>query len=283
MKYIKLLRFDMRNGMLKNPMLFIIPVLVALIACLDLTSRISSLNELNYFDVKAQGSFADYMVYIYGGMDKYEPQKGDPFIFPIRWAVVFLSVSFITLNYPYRDMQSFGQQILVRTKGRVVWWLSKCGWNVLSTLLYHCLLFCAAALLCLAVRGEFSREINKDLMYAVFRMDRMSILPGDAPWPVAMLFLPVLVSLGINLMQMTLSLFVKPIFSFFAVAFLMSSSAYLTSPYLIGNYAMPMRYDMVIQGGVGIVIGLVVSSALIVASVGVGVVRFHQYDILNKD
>lgn len=283
MKYIKLLWFDIRNGVVRNPMLCAVPVIIALIACFDLTNRISSLNEVYYFEVQQKGSIADYIMYIYGGMDKYVPEPSNHFIFPVRWVVVFLSLSFITLNYPYKDMQGFGQQILVRTKGRTVWWLSKCGWNILSVLMYHCLFLGVAALFCFAVQSGFSREINKDLQYVVFEIDRVSIMPGDAPWPFVILVLPVLISMGINLVQMTLSLFIKPIFSFFVVAFLMSSSAYFTSPYLIGNYAMPVRYDMVIKDGVSIAAGIAVSFALIIVSVGIGIIRFHRYDILNED
>jgi len=282
-KYIKLLWFDMRNGMIKKPMLFIIPTMVAFTACVDLTNRISSLNEFGYFDFKLTGGFSDYMMYIYGGMDKYVPDLGDPFVFPVRWTVVFLAVSFITLNYPYTDMQSFGQQILVRTKGRSVWWLSKCGWNILSSLVYHCLFFCVSFLFCISVQGSFSSEINKDLTYAVFQVSRESILSSDVPWPSVMLILPILISIGINLFQMVLSLFIKPIFSFFSVALLIISSSYLISPYLIGNYAMPVRYDMVVNDGVDIKVGLVAAIALIVISVVTGVIRFHKYDILNKD
>lgn len=283
MKYIKLLWFDIRNGMIYNPMLFVIPVMVALIACFDLTNQISALNEFKYFETGIKGDFADYMMYMYGGMDKYVPEPGNPFIFPVRWTVVFLVLPFITLNYPYKDMQGFGQQILVRTRGRTIWWLSKCVWNILSVLVYHCLVFGIAALFGIAVGGGISGEINKDLQYAIFQIARDSVLDNDAPWSFVIILLPVLVSLCINLLQMTLSLFIKPVFSFFVVAFLMISSAYFTSPYLIGNYAMPVRYDMVIKDGVSITVGLVVSLVLIIVAVGVGTIRFHQYDILNKE
>lgn len=283
MKYIKLLWFDIRNGMMRNPMLFVVPVIVTLIACFALSNNVSSLNEVGYFGAEKKGTFADYIMFIYGGMDKYVPDLSDPFVFPVRWVIVFLTLSFITSNYPYKDMQGFGQQILLRTQGRTVWWLSKCGWNILCSLVYHCLIFGTAALFCLAVKGSLFGEINKDLQYAVFEVGRGNVLLDDTPWPFAILVIPVLISLGINLLQMTLSLFVKPIFSFFLIAFLMISSAYFMSPYLIGNYAMPIRCGMVIKDGVGIAIGLAISSVLIIISVGVGMIRFHYYDILNEE
>lgn len=283
MKYIKLLWFDVRIGMMRNPMLFVIPAIISFIACIDLTNRISSLNELHYFETQIKGSFADYMMYLYGGMDKYVPEQGNSFVFPVRWAVMVLALSFLTLNYPYKDMQGVGQQILVRTKGRAAWWLSKCGWNILSVLVYHGILFCITLLFCIAIGGSLSGEINKSLQYMAFQTDMSHIISDKTSWPFVLLVLPAFVSMGINLLQMTLSLFIKPMFSFFVVAFWMISSAYLTSPYLIGNYAMTMRYHMVIKGGVSIVAGFMVSIVLIIISVGIGMIRFHQYDILNED
>ena len=283
MKYIKLLWFDIRNGMARNPMLFVIPAMIALAACVDLTNRISSLNELHYFETQFKGSFADYLMYLYGGMDKYVPELGDPFAFPVRWSVVVLALPFLTLNYPYKDMQEFGRQILIRTKSRTAWWLSKCGWNMLSVLVYHGILFCVTLLFCIAVSGSLSGEINKSLQYVAFQVDVPPVLSDHTPWPLVMLVLPTFVSLGINLLQMTMTLFLKPIFSFFVVAFWMISSAYLTSPYLIGNYAMTMRFDVVIKGGVTMAVGFLASIVLIIISVSVGMVRFHQYDILNED
>lgn len=269
--------------MLLNPALFIIPIIISLIACFDLMNQVSVLNELNYFDTQVKESFADYMVYIYGGMDRYVPKSGNNFLFPIRWLVVFMISPFLVLNYPYRDMQGIGQQILVRTRGRTAWWMSKCIWNVLSVFIYNFLLFATALFFCIAVGGDISGGINSELQYIAFQFDRSSMIYGDEPWSLAIIFLPVLVSISINLMQMTLSLFIKPVFSFFFVAFLLISSAYFTSPYLLGNYAMSMRYDMVVKDGVSVADGTIMALLLIGVSICIGVVRFHRYDILDRD
>lgn len=283
MKYIKLLWFDIRNGIILSPALFVVPLAVAFIACFDLSHQISVLNEFNYMGTWVRESFADYMVYIYGGMDKYVPKSGSNFLFPVRWAIVFLMPAFLTLNYPFRDMQGVGQQILVRTGGRTAWWISKSIWNVFSVLLYHFCIFATALFFCIARGGNIIGEINKELQYRVFRFDRSSLLYDEQFWSLAIIFIPVLVSLSINLLQMTLSLFIKPIFSFLVVAFIMISSAYLTSPYLIGNYAMSMRYDIVIKDGVSMSSGVVISLVSIFAAVFIGVLRFHRYDVLDRD
>ena len=105
--------------------------------------------------------------------------------------------------------------------------------------------------------------------------------PDTTIWTFTMLLSPVFVSVGINLLQMVVALFIKPMFGFLVTAFLMISSAYFTSPYLIGNYAMPMRYDVVIIDGVSASAGILISVILALAVVVIGSIRFHRYDILS--
>lgn len=281
MKYIKLLWFDIRQGLLRKPLLFAIPIIVSLIACFDLADRVSVLNSLAYFGTNTQAGFADFIMYIYGGMDQYTPDSGNPFMFPVRWFVVFLSIAFITLNYPYKDMQAYGQQILVRTKGRTAWWLSKCSWNILSVLVYHGLIFLTAILFCIFTKSNLAGAINKELLYIVFQTEIPHMASNTTIWTFTMLFFPIFVSVRINLLQMMVALFIKPMFSFLITAFLMISSAYFTSPYLVGNYAMPMRYDVVITSGVSASIGMLISTILALTAVIIGSIRFHRYDILS--
>lgn len=281
MKFIKLLWFDLRRGLLQNPLIFGIPVALALVACIDLVNRAAGLNS--YLGTKTQAGFWDFIMYIYGGMDKYILNAGNPMMTPIRWAIVFLSIGFLTLNYPFKDMQTYGQQILIRTKGRTAWWLSKCGWGMFTVLVYHGLIFLTAALFCLVTRGDFTGGFHKALIYAVFQVEQGNMAVGTTVWTAAITILPVFVSLGMNLAQMALSLFIKPIFSFLATGFLMISSAYFTSPYMIGNYAMALRYDLVITEGVHVEAGWILAAALTLAAIVAGCIRFRRYDILNRD
>lgn len=288
MKYIKMIWFDIRRGIVQKPVLFAVPVLVALIACCDLNNRIAVRNELDNHEAngcrtQTEGGSADYMMYIYGGMDRYVPESGNSFVVPVRWLVVFLMISFLTLSYPYKDMQGFGRQILIRTRGRRIWWLSKCLWNIVSVLIYHSLIFGAAALFSIVAGKGITGEINKELQYEVFQIAGDSALSDDIPWPLAIIFLPVLVSICISLLQMTLCLFMKPVYGFLVTACLLISSAYYTSPYLIGNYAMSVRYDPVIKDGVCIAAGLAVSLVLLPVFAGAGMIRFRRYDIWNDD
>ncbi len=275
MRYIKLLWFDIRRGLLGKPLLFTIPVVVSLIACFDLANRAEALNM--YFNT----GFADFIIYIYGGMDIYTPDLGNPFRFLVRWSAVFLSAAFITLNYPYNDMHTYGQQILIRTKGRTEWWLSKCSWNIISVLVYHGMIFLTVISFCIFAELNVTGAVNKELLYTVFQTAAYHMTPGAAVWTFTMPLTPVFVSVGMNLMQMAAALFIKPVFGFLVTVFLMITSAYFTMPCFIGNYAMSMRLDVMITDGVNASAGILISAILAAAAIVIGIIRFNRYDIIS--
>ena len=64
MKYIKLVWFDVRQGLLRKPLLFAVPVVLALIACFDLAARVESMNSFQTFDTQIRAGFADFIMYI---------------------------------------------------------------------------------------------------------------------------------------------------------------------------------------------------------------------------
>ncbi|HBM79808.1 MAG TPA: hypothetical protein DD426_03065 [Clostridiaceae bacterium] len=280
MKYIKLLKFDIQNGILKKQKVYAIAFIIAAVFCFDFS------NSVKIFKLTGQNqsvSFADCILYIYGGMREYIPSPTNPFVFPVIWVLVFLPLCFFTLNYPYQDMQSFGQQVLIRTKGRFLWWLSKCTWNILSSCFYHGVIYLTAFIFSLLSGIGINRNINMEMLQLNFQIKPELLAAGNISFPIFAFLLPVLLSVAINLFQMTLCLFIKPLFSFLTVALLMLSSAYLLSPWMVGNYAMIIRSDLVLKKGVNFNIGFIIVLALFVLSFICGMIRFHYYDILNRD
>ena len=96
------------------------------------------------------------------------------------------------------------------------------------------------------------------------------------------LVLPPLVMIAVNLMQMTLSLFVRPIYSYIITGVLLLASTYYQSPFLIGNYAMPIRSSRMVENGVNPIYGVLFSVGIAIISYLVGLLYFKRYDILRK-
>lgn len=282
MRFIKNILLDLRNGIVKHYSLFVLPALVAAGVFFDAMSGVKK--YLSYWGSDGGTvSFGDYWFYLYGGMKEYVPAPENPFQVPIIWIIVLVSVSFLVLNYPVRDMCGVGSQILVQTGGRSKWWFSKCVWNVLSTFTYHFILITVTVLLCAVYHIDMNIKYNIELQKTLFHMEVDAPLVAHTTIPIVVFILPVLFSMAINLVQMTLSLFIKPVFSFLTVCVLLISSAYFLSPFMLGNYAMPLRCQLIYSGGVSYRLGIIVSVMLMVISVVTGLLCFKRYDILCRE
>ena len=280
MRFIKDLVFDFRQGILRSGTLLLVPAVIAAVTFFDFYAKARRYLEQGM--IQSTVDYGDYWFYLYGGMCEYIPSPDNPFQFPAVWILIFLVLPFIILNYPFRDMYGVGQQILVRSGRRSLWWLSKCCWNFCGTVLYHLIIQAAGLVLSLAFGVEISNRIHMDFINLVFNI-RYQEVWNPSSLPVAALLLPVLVSAAINMLQMTVSLFIRPMFGFFSVAVLLLASAYLLSPLLIGNYAMAFRYDWVLKAGVSMEAGMRIAVILLLLAALTGLVRFWLYDILESE
>jgi hypothetical protein len=262
------------NGLAKNRLLLLTVAIFPLFAYVDVTFRSHLLRD--------SVSSADYLMYLYGGMREYIPNPTEPFMFPPVWMILVLALPFATLSYPLQDVQSFGQQVLYRSKSRHAWWLSKCAWSMLCALTYHLVLMALTLLLCLVFGIPLGSEINSELLARLFQMAPWMIREGTLILDFGCVVTLILVSISLNLLQMLLSLFVKPVFSFLTIAIVALTSCYLMSPLLIGNYAMLIRSNTIIDGGLNFTIGALIALVVALGAVFVGMAKFRHYDILEK-
>lgn len=227
----------------------------------------------------------DYLFYLYGGMQEYVPSPTNAFIFPAIWILVFAACAFVVLNYPLKDLNGSGQYVLVKAKSRSLWWLSKCGWNVISTLFYHFLLILTMVFCCIIVNVPVSLEIHVDLIKMMFELPQGMELNEKTVLPCIVLLTPVLFSVALNLFQMQLSFYIKPIYSYMIFLGILLSSAYFMTPYMIGNYAMPVRYHWILgsESDIFYKTGIVILAFIAIFSIIAGLVRIHDVDILAKE
>lgn len=277
MRFIKLFIFDFKNGILKNKLFFISVITLSIVFCIDFTVKTNIMEKYNF-----SYSFGDVIMYIYGGMKEYTPIREERFSFPAIWVILMMLLLFGTLNYPYNNLHSSGKQILFRTQGRSLWWLSKCMWNIAYNILYHGFIWLCILLYCILSGYEIGFNINTESMMYIFNLHDYELVSNLINIPIYVFMVPILISVVLNLIQMTFSLFVKPIFSFLIMSCITISSAYIMKPYFIGNYAMLIRSDCVINEGINFNIGILISVILIVFTISVGLVRFYHYDILNS-
>lgn len=280
MKFTKLLKYDMRSGFLSGLIRFPIISILVIAYCLDFYLSIG--NAYIFDESIPAGTLIDYLFNVFAGEKEYIPSLTEPFIFPVKWLLFHLFILYSTLYYPSRDLSSLGLNILVRTKGRVAWWISKSIWNVCYVLAMYVIVYITIIIFCFVMGETFSFNITE--MFVNDILDAGSPFDTFQPKLVwSILLLPIFVSIGLNLLQMTLVLFIKPLYSFGVLAIILLASTYYLSPYFPGNYAMPIRSEYVVENGVTFGGGIITSLILVVISVTIGVFYFKRYDILDKE
>lgn len=158
--FFKLVRFDLRNGLAAEWKKF----LTALIVFLGFFS-------LHYLRVTAENVYlqrtgekglpftcADFILSVLGGMRRVGSGEGNMEIFPALWMFFFLLLLFDTLRYPARNLEGMGKTMLLLSRSRRMWWLSKCVWCCCYVWAYFLLLYASAFLMALCLGGEMTLQ-----------------------------------------------------------------------------------------------------------------------------
>lgn len=281
MMFYKLFWYDLKNGFRSTWRRYGAALALFCIMFLSFCMVITGYNVKAKPEVEIPINMGNALMYAFGGMAEFIPDGSNQFKFPTFWMLTYLLLAYTTLYYPFDDLSEFGQNILIRSRSRGMWWFSKCVWNFLSVIAFFLLAWAVFALGCLIAGGSLSMELHPEILTPLSNV----VLDYEAPATLIpqTLLLPLLVMIGLNLLQMTLSLFIKPFYSFMAIAAILLLSAYYLSPFCIGNYAMPLRSHLLVSNGVGLNTGILISSILIVASVVIGGLVFRKRDILKGE
>lgn len=278
MKIYKLLRYDVKQGFLQNKFKLAGIAGIALVSCIQFYMY---KNNFYYKSPAPKGTCMDYLLFLLGGMRKYDPGIESSFIFPVRWLIFHVFVLYATLYYPCRDLLSpVGNVLIIKAQSRGLWWVSKCIWNLLFIISSYMIVFIVNILFCVVAGENISFGITPQLVKEVMGADM--ILQGAMPaLSFYIVLMPMMVSAAISLLEMFFTMLLRPVFSFGILVILLLTSAYWVSPGLIGNYAMPIRSSYLMEQGVSFSSGIIFCSLLSILCVIAGIRYFRKYDILN--
>ena len=276
--FYKCLKYDLKCGLLKEYKKYIIAIGLFIIIGFDFFIK------MNHIEI----TVPDYLFYLFFGMEEYVPSPGNKFRFPALWVAVILYVSYITLYYPYKDLNGYGKNILLNTQSKKTWYLSKCMWVTVSTIIYFLIGFVVLSLFAIISGAETTADVSSNavIKFIQFITTEQNLFYNDAMYykvTILHFILPVIICVMNNLLQLFLSLFIKPFFSFiFTVSYTIASAYYLKC-FMLGNYAMIARSNIFIDNGVNFTDGLIISLIVILMVIISGTVLFSKQDILNKE
>lgn len=267
----QLIQHDLHTGLLSNLPKYL---LGAFVFCFGAIMFFSSAQAM-----ELQGSAFDCAVFIYRGMHVYIPADNEIFPIPMLWLMLQIVIAFLIISYPTQDLYAYGIQVLTRAKSRKLWWLSKCVWNLISVLLFYFMGFIVIIIFSL-LSGDPSFALNEQSNIMINEFVIQSV-PYSKVFT-AVFVLPVLTSCAVSLLQMVLNFILQPIYSYLVVISLLLASAYYSSPFLIGNYSMLLRNEIVYEGGVNTTIGMAVNLLIMLFCIFFGMHYLKRYDILKK-
>ena len=276
--FYKCLKYDLKCGLLKEYKKYIVAIGLFIIIGFDFFIK------MNHIEI----TVPDYLFYFFFGMEEYVPSPGNKFRFPALWVAVILYVSYITLYYPYKDLNGYGKNILLNTQSKKTWYLSKCMWVTVSTIIYFLIGFVVLSLFAIISGAETTADVSSNavIKFIQFITTEQNLFYNDAMYykvTILHFILPVIICVMNNLLQLFLSLFIKPFFSFiFTVSYTIASAYYLKC-FMLGNYAMIARSNIFIDNGVNFTDGLIISLIVILMVIISGTVLFSKQDILNKE
>ena len=279
MKFIKFFILDFRRGIYTVWWLYLCGSALFALLCLDFWNRSRIFLELYPGTFRSLGDLA---LYIFGGMRKFIPTPSSVFPFPTVWLLVMALACFSSLWYPLNDLNGFGKTLLTACQSRNRWYLAKALWCGVTVTLYFILGWTVLLLGCLAMRGQFTWNISPYMMELMEITDVASIVEE---WQLVLqlTLLPWLVAVALAQLQLSLSLWMQPVLGWVVSIVVLLSSAYYASPFLLGNYAMALRDQQVLSGGVNCRVGAAYSLGLLLLSVLAGLVSFKHADIFGKE
>lgn len=268
-----MIEYDLKNGILYRSSWILLPIMIFLIVLFKI---------FGYVD------FADCSVNLgscifiaLAGDESIEIARKD-FVVPVQWLIIQMGSILFTLEYPIRDYNLFGRQIIVRCGKKYKWWLSKCIWCALSVLIYWLIGFAIISIFCII--KHFSLSLTIDNQTAVgfltnFNTDFKSFDEIRSFW--LLILVPVTISMALCMLQTLISLLKNEIAALCVSVCITVWSMCSLNPFAFLNYAMFERLSLFYDKGVNVYIGFTAALAIIVCTVLLGICAFNKMDILE--
>lgn len=188
------------------------------------------------------------------------------------WLCFFCYLSYMVGYYTRDDLKINANNCLLRIGSKEIWWVSKCIWCVMTVvILYGLLLLCI--LLFVFGFGDLRSSFHPELMVQYNGCD---LTPGSEPSLLLISFiLPLVTSVVISLVQICISIYIKPIFCFFFSLVYLLCASYFSHPLLIYNYTMICRNKELGDGGS--IILMMLASVFFVVLLGCKFIRYKDF------
>lgn len=268
-----LLHNDLKQGTKRNITVFAVAFLFAVVCSGFLYKMVQG--KIMQGKLSEYPGVYDFCVYLFGGMKKYTESAEREFKMPMIWLAVQFLVSCCVFLYPVKDLQQRGSMVLLLYGSKRNWWISKCIWTVVQVILLYAVLIAGVVFSTLLFgnkEGMYSNEITAQLYGVRFiTTQHLGFL---------IVCIPLMHSIMAAVSQVNIGLIISPVYSVLIVTAYQVLSAYITSPFLLANYSMALRQDILVGDGVSFMAGILIEIVLSVLMPVIGLMCFRKKDIL---
>ena len=276
LKILKLFIYDFKQGFAYNKVKFLILFIVGIIFSISFRMDAGEFTDIESFN------YPEYVLYIVEGIRQLPLAEIDKYMIPVLWIGIQVIIGYIVGYYPVDDLHGYGQQILIRSRSRSRWWLSKCIWNVSMVVLAYIVLYLAIGIVCLVSGDGFSLSIQQSLIESGM-MDTTSIKVSDLKLFVMLFIMPCLVSVAISMVQMVVALILSPVIGFIMAQVVMFGSTLFPYKLFIGNYSMFAKNEICGMTQIDTKEGIVINIMITVLAFVTGLLYFNKCNILSRE
>lgn len=276
MKLLNLYKRDFRFGIIERGFMFVIPILVAAMQTTECHRIYQYFIENDM--INTHGTIMDYIMYCMQGMYIYHFDPKTQFAIPIYWFIIQIYAAYLVTYYANDDYDANAKNLFVASRGRGFWWSSKCLWCITTIIIYYAVYISSIIFLACVFSADMSTRCTPDFVVIVFTDKAQYLSFGDIIS--ISIFLPILITVGMCLVQQILGFIINPIASFAIMSAVYILSAYYTVWWLPGSYTMWLRSSMITEEGVRPIIGIILGCTMLIMSWVGGSVYFDSKDVL---
>ena len=273
---LKYIRRDIRFGIVNRSFLFVIAMVFSFVMVLECSETMRVVKEMKY--MWSNGTVMDYFIYSLKGASYYCFDPKDKFKIPLFWFIFQTGLSYFIAYYAVEDYANNGKLIILAGRSRTLWWISKMIWCVLSVLSYFFVAFISCILFALLRGADMSLNVTDSFFIAHFGYNMTFISHTDLI--IIAVVIPIMISIGISLIQVLLSFIISPVTSFAVMCGLYIVSTYYTVWFLPGNFTMWLRSSYYVERGLNPLSGLIIAVFCMFATCVMGKNYFENKDII---
>lgn len=282
MNWRNLLAHDLRCGLLRKR--YLATVGIAAVQCVQCVILLNGYARMGLLP-KPGGTWMDYLLFMYMGNPAVKIEGiQNAFNVPIWWLLMVGGCLYLNLDYLLYDLSSSGLQIIVRCETKRKWYLSKCAWNLAATALFFLISSLTALAFAVFTGGSPSLAASQPFIRGVFlgtAEENFTLSLGQGL--LVAVLAPYCTVAALSILEMTLNLAVKPVFSFLICLVVMMVSVYFQTPFALGNGAAVCRSGVFLSDGVDPWASIAVAGAVILLCGAAGCFFFHYSDLLGRE